>query len=267
VRRAEEQLKVSIARLHAGSATRSDSLRSLVTLGTARLNLIKSQADLITAEAKLARLIGEAGRVHAADDPAFYRVLPAIDSAALQREVTERSPQVQSALATAAAAQAALRASRAAYWPTLTLSGNTAWDGTRRNDYSLLNQRQISLTLRWDLFDGFGRELAITQESANLDLAEVRAADTKHTVRAELTGQLAALEAARTAIEITHTSVAAAEEDLRVQQERYRLGASTIVDLLTSQEALTQAQVDVVIARFDYLRASAGLAALIGRPL
>src|SRR5947207_1527692 len=38
VRRAEEQLKVSVNKLHAGSATRSDSLRSLVTLGTAQLN-------------------------------------------------------------------------------------------------------------------------------------------------------------------------------------------------------------------------------------
>ena len=61
VRRAEEQLKVSVAKLHAGSATRSDSLRSLVTLGTARLDLIQSQTDLATAEAGLARLIGESG--------------------------------------------------------------------------------------------------------------------------------------------------------------------------------------------------------------
>ena len=52
-----------------------------------------------------------------------------------------------------------------------------------------------------------------------------------------------------------------------MQQERYRLGASTIVDVLTSQEALNQAEVDVVIARFDYLRAKAQLEALIGRNL
>ena len=45
--------------------------------------------------------------------------------------------------------------------------------------------------------------------------------------------------------------------DMRVQQQRYRLGVSTIVDLLTSQEALNQAEVDVVNARFDYLRAKA----------
>ena len=86
-------------------------------------------------------------------------------------------------------------------------------------------------------------------------------------MQAELTARLAELDAARTRTEITQTSVAAATEDLRVQQERYRLGVSTIVDLLTSQEALNQAEVDVVNARFDYLRAKAQIEALIGRTL
>jgi outer membrane protein len=49
VRRAEEQLKVSVARLKAGSATRSDSLRSRVTLGNAQLQLIQAQTALATA--------------------------------------------------------------------------------------------------------------------------------------------------------------------------------------------------------------------------
>ena len=48
-----------------------------------------------------------------------------------------------------------------------------------------------------------------------------------------------------------------------MEQERYRLGVSTIVDLLTSQEALNQAEVDVVNARFDYLRAKAQIEALM----
>jgi outer membrane protein TolC len=39
------------------------------------------------------------------------------------------------------------------------------------------------------------------------------------------------------------------------------------VDVLTSQEALNQAEVDVVNARFDYLRSKAQLEALIGRTL
>ena len=267
VKRAEEQLKVSVAKLRAGSATRSDSLRSLVTLGTTRLDLIQSQTDLATAEAGLARLIGERGRVHATDDSAFYQVVPTLDTAAIRAEAESRSPKVQEATANAAAARADLRASRSAYWPSLNLSASTAWNGSRSTDYNFFNQRQVSLGLRWTLFNGFERELTITQRSAALDLADANATDAQRQLDSELTSQLAALDAARTKIDITQTSVSAATEDLRVVQERYRLGVATIVDVLTSQEALNQAEVDVVVARFDYLRAKAQLEALIGRTL
>ena len=267
VRRAEEQLKTSIAKLRAGSATRSDSLRSLVTLGNTRLDQLTTQTDLAAAEANLARLIGETGRIRAVDDSAFYQVLPALDTQALRVEAESKSPRVQSAVANASAAGANVRASRSSYWPSLTLSANTGWNGSRVNDYDLLNQRQVSLALRWNIFDRFDRELTIVQREADLDVAQASAADARRAVQADLELRLAELDAARARIEITRTSVVAATEDLRVQQERYRLGASTIVDVLTSQEALNQAEVDVVNARFDYLRAKAELEALIGRNL
>jgi outer membrane protein len=267
VRRAEQQLKVSVAKLRTGSATRSDSLRSLVTLGNARLDQLTTQTDLAAAEANLARLIGQAGRVRAADDSAFYAILPGLDTQALRIEAESKSPRVQSAMAEAAAARATVSAARSAYWPTLALSGTTNWSGSQSNDYTLLNQRQLSLGLRWNLFDRFDRELSIVQREADRDVAEATAADARRGATADLELRLAELDAARARIEITRTSVVAATEDLRVQQERYRLGASTIVDVLTSQEALNQAEVDVVNARFDYLRAKAELEALIGRNL
>jgi outer membrane protein len=267
VRRAEEQLKVSVNKLRAGSATRSDTLRSRVTLGTANLDLTRARTDLVTAEAGLARLVGQTGRVQAADDSAFYQVEPVLDTAAIRAEVEAQSPLVRSTVAQADAARAGLSAARSGYWPSLNLSANTSWNASRTSDYDLLNQRQITLGLRWNLFDRFDRELSIAQQSANLDVADATAADARREVASALTAALAQLDAARTQIDITQTSVVAATEDLRVQQERYRLGASTIVDVLTSQEALNQAEVDVVVARFDYLRAKAQIEALIGRTL
>jgi outer membrane protein len=267
VRRAEEQLKVSVAKLHAGSATRSDSLRSLVTLGSTRLDLIQAQSDLATAEAGLARRIGEVGRVRAADDSSFHRVGPEIDSAAVRADAEANSPRIQSAVAGANAARANVKAARSAYWPSLTLAANTGWNASDAQDYTFFNQRQLSLRLSWSLFNGFDRELTIAQREASFDVAEATAADEHRAVEAELTQRLAELDAARSKIDITATSVTAATEDLRVQQERYRLGVATIVDVLTSQEALNQAEVDVVNARFDYLRAKAQLEALIGRTL
>ena len=84
---------------------------------------------------------------------------------------------------------------------------------------------------------------------------------------ASLTARLAELESARIQIDITATSLQAATEDLRVNQERYRVGAATIVDVLSSQEALSQAEVDVVQARYNYVVAKAQIEALIGRSL
>jgi outer membrane protein len=267
VRRAEEQLKVSVNKLQAGSATRSDTLRSRVTLGSANLDLIQAGTALATAEAELARLVGQTGRLQAADDSAFYQVIAPLDTVAIRTEAEAQSPVVRSTVAEADAARAGLSAAKSAYWPSLTLGGSTSWNATGANDYDLLNQRQLTLGLRWNVFDRFDRELSIAQQSADLDVADATAADARREVASQLTAALAQLDAARSQIDISQTSVVAATEDLRVQQERYRLGASTIVDVLSSQEALNQAEVDVVVARFTYLRAKAQIEALIGRTL
>ena len=267
VRRAEEQLKISINKLAAGSATRSDSLRSRVTLGNAQLQLVQAEASLATAEANLARLIGQTGRVRAEDDSVFYQTALALDSAAVRAEAASASPQLQAAQASAQASGASLRAAKSVYWPTLTLSGNYGFNGSRSNDYNLYGNRSASLSLSWPIFNRFVREQNIETQANAARLADAQAAETARLVSANLTTQLAQLGAARTRIGITQTSVVAAQEDLRVQEERYRLGASTIVDVLTSQEALNQAEVDAVNARFDYLRAKAQIEAIIGRSL
>lgn len=266
LRRAEEQLKVSIARLQAGSATRSDSLRSTVQLGNARLQLIQARAALAAAEAQLARLVGETGRVRAADDSAFYTMV-AVDTAAVRAEAVALSPQVRAAEASAAAADAQAAVARSGYWPTASLTANTGWNGSNSSDYDLFNNRSLSLGVSWNLFDRFEREQSVTVQDNARVLAEAQADDARREVGAAVIAQLAQLAAAAEAIEIAQISLSAAQEDLRVQQERYRLGASTIVDVLTSQEALTQAEVDAVTTRFDYLAAKAQLEALIGRQL
>lgn len=267
VRRAEEQLKIAVAKLASGSATRSDSLRSLVTLGTARLQLVTAQSSQAQAEANLGRLIGVERRVAASDDSSFYQVLSQLDTSAIRVEAESRSPRVQSTLASRESARAALAASKSTYWPTVSLNGAYNYAGNNNNDFNLLNSRSVTLQLSWPIFNRFTRERNIVTQESNLDVAEANASDVRRQIQASLTTQVALLDAARLRIEITQISVRAAEEDLRVQQERYRLGAATIVELLTSQETLAQAEVDAVNARFDYLRAKAQIEALIGRPL
>lgn len=267
VRRAEEQLNLATAKLRVGSATRSDSLRSVVNLGNARLALVSSQSDVAGRQAALGRTLGLDGRVAAADDSVYYSFTIGVDTAALQQEAQSRSPQVQAAEANAEAARATLKASRATYFPSLALSGSANWNGTNSRDYQLFGQRSLSLGLSWPIFNRFQREQTIATRLSSLDVAEANAQDARRQIQASLTTQTAALEAARVRIDITGASVQAATEDLRVVNERYRVGAATILDILNSQEALAQAEVDAITARFDYLKAKAQIEALIGRRL
>ncbi len=275
VRRAEEQLRASIARLRAGAAIRSDSLRSLVTLGNARVQLLNAQTQLATAEANLGRLVGSDQPVAAVDDSAFYRIVADLDSTGLRIEALNRAPQVRSAEATARSARAAIGVARAGYYPTLALSASGSVSGSQQaialgdpqTEFKFRQQRQAALTVTWPIFNRFTREQNISNQLATADNAEATAGETRRLVLANLTTRLAELDAARVRTGIAQTSLAAATEDLRVQQERYRLGVATIVDVVTSQESLAQAEVDAVTVRFDHLRAKAQIQALIGRQL
>ncbi len=267
VRRAQQQLQISVEKLRAGSATRSDSLRSTVDYGTARINLLQAQANLATAQANLGRQIGADAPVRAIPDSALP---PLPDTTALRGISLERTPQVEETDALARAAGAQLTAARVQYLPNLTVTYNDnqnsldpPWQGIGAYKETF-NWR---FTVSWNLFNGFTRERDQVTAAVARDQAKAKAADMRRQVSAQLTQQLAAMATTYQQIEIAQANVAAATEDLRVQNERYRVGAATILDLLTSQTALTQAEQNLVQARFDYLLARAQVEALVGREL
>jgi outer membrane protein TolC len=264
-RRTQQELDVAVEKLHAGSATRSDSLRAAVDFGNARIALLQAQANLATAQANLGRQIGVDQAVRAIPDSVLP---PPPDTAALSATVLETAPQVLQADAQARAGRAGVWSSRSQYFPTLGLSYNANRRDTLFASAAVANpSHSWQFSLQWTVFNGFQREQNQVGARVARDIAESQAADTRRLVRAQLTQELAVLHTAFEQIDIAAVNVAAAQEDLRVQQERYRVGASTILDLLTSEGNLTQAQTNLVQARFNYYIARAQLEALVGRTL
>jgi outer membrane protein len=99
------------------------------------------------------------------------------------------------------------------------------------------------------------------------DLAEATLRDARLGARQTLAQQLGAVRTAQQRILIQQATVDAALEDLRVQQQRYALGASTLLDVLTSQSTLDTARSALIQARLDVRVARAQLEALVGRDL
>ncbi len=289
----DQQLKLTTEKLRLGATTRSDSLTASVSYGNALVQLIQAKANALTAQASLARAIGSPGMVAAVPDTTLEIRLAALDTAALRSDAEAHAPSVVQAQAGVTAAQASLAANRAQYYPTLSLGARQTWNGaqlplaqaqlrenivtdpidpTKQDTVYVRGPRytgswSVSLSLSVPIFNGFQREASIVNADANYQSSQAKLRDARLALDASLTQDITTLEAAAAQIDVSRTSVASAQESLRMQQERYRLGASTIVDLLTAETALNQAQTTLVQSRYNYLIARAQLEALVGHTL
>jgi outer membrane protein len=267
---ATQQLNASSARVKAGAATVSDSLRSVIQLGNAQLALSTAENSINVANATLTRLIGTGVPVTAADrDPRDAMAL-ALDSAQLAA-LAAKGPAVEQAEANLSAAKAAARAAKAPYLPTLSSSFNYSGNGNDQH-FRVLDDRyaysnSVRVGLSYPIFNQLQREEGVVRASIATENAEATLRDAKLSADQQLAQYLGALRTAQQRASIQEATVAAAQEDLRVQQQRYTLGASTLLDLLTSQTTLTQAQSALIQARYDARVAKAQLEALVGRAL
>lgn len=270
LRSAEEQLRLTAERLRLGATTRSDSLRARVEYGQAQLALIQAQNDLRDAQANLGRAIQVEGLATPVYDSTLETRVTNLDTAVLRQEARAAAPTVREAETALAAARAQVGVARSYYMPTISATGRYYWSGTGdawAGNSSLTPSWSVGFSLSYPLFDRFTRETRSANASADVETGEARLRDARLALDASLTQAFAALEAAAARIDIARVSVQAAEEDLRLQRERYRLGAVTIIEVLASQGNLDQAQVDLVQARYDYLVARAQIEALVGRSL
>jgi outer membrane protein len=272
---AEQQLKASTARLAAGVATKSDSLRSAILVGNARLAVLTAENDLRVATASLTRVAGSTTPITASPDDTLDTplTLPTDEELAM---LANDGPAVRLALSNVAVARAAKRSQKSTYLPTLTMSYNYAFSqnaaGFVGRNMLLVggnnaSRQTMNFNIAYQLYNGFSRETQTVQADVALTNAEAQLRDVQLAARQNLTSFVRSLQNAQARVQVQLAAVAASEEDLRVQQQRYGLGASTLLDLLTSQTQLNQARQALIQARLDGRIARAQLSSLVGREL
>ena len=267
IRRAEESLTAADRRLQVGTATRSDVLRSRLELNDARQAELTERTAWTVATYTLGRVTGVDDRVGAAlAEPVVVRPL-ALSEDELRRIVESTSPAVITAQAEVRSAEAGVDVARASYFPTLRASSNLNWFNDQFSFDQGSSSWNMGLSVSLPVFNGFQRETAVTRARISENVARFQLRDARRAARVDFERLLGALRLAQERVTLTAEAVEVAREDLRVQDERYRLGASTILDLITSQLNLAQAETDEIAARYDYQIARAELEALVGRDL
>lgn len=267
--RAEQGMSYAQHRHDAGVATRSDELRARLELSQARQQLAANVGTLRTSRYALGRVVGADGPVDAQPIDSLAPHPLALGDSAILALVVESAPVVRAAAAADRAADAAVRAAKARYAPTVQLGG--AYRVVGQPEVTVPGARDpvwaLRLGLSYPLFDGFQREEAVTRARVSNDASAAALRDVRRAARVDAEGALEALRVAETRIALAREGVQVATEDLRVVQVRYQNGAAGILDLITSQTNLSTAESALVDARFDYAVARAELSALAGRAL
>ncbi len=266
----DQQLKAAVARYHAGTVTRSDSLRADIQLRSARISLLEAENAIRNAEAGLTRITGSMEPVTAVETEPHAPGALVLGEEEM-RTLAETGPLVQTAQKSLEASQAGLKAAWTTYLPTVNASYSRGASGVRddfgigADPLSYAGSLRFSLSL--PIFNQFSREQQITGARVALANAEASLRDARLAASESFTTAYGAMLSADERAESMAASVAAAEEDLRVQQRRYELGGSTLLDLLASQGQLDNARLDLIRARYDQRITRAQLEALLGRNL
>ncbi len=266
VSRAKQQLKIARARVLAGAAVQTDTLRLLLELNRARVELLRDKAALKIARVQLGRRVGLASQIDAVPvsaDPAPPLPISEEDAA---EEAVLNSPRALAARAAEKAAQAAVGVARGGYFPAVDVFAQwTAFDETF---FPVATQRAFyGVRVSLPIWDRGQRELKNQRARTERNVARAVRSDTELEVRLDAIRAYEAYNTARAAAEIEREAVTVAHENLRVQSERYRTGATTILDLLTSQVEVSEVEAGLVTARQVERLALAGLEALLGRRL
>lgn len=265
---AQEQLRKTQSLFELGSASRSDLLKAQVQVGQAQLALITAEKSVGTARVALCYMLGiEVGTAIEVVDPVpeeGEQETPQFDIG----EAVSRRPDVRAAEESVVAARRSLLASKAARWPDVnfSLSYGRSEDsfGEIFEDVADNHTRSMSVSLSLPIFNGFGTKASIASSKSALRTYQLALRDARMWAEYEIeTERLSVLEQ-RQRVGVAEKAVAQADEDLRISEERFRLRAASMLELIDARVAYSQARADLVEARYDYEIAKAALRLALG---
>jgi outer membrane protein TolC len=268
----EAQLANTVARVTNGTGLYTDSMSGRISVTAARIAVLSASNSLRQANATLTRTVGSDTPVEAnpADTAGFKFAV--LDSAALSALV-DSGPAMQQSLASVATSEYSVKSAKFAYLPKLngfsfSRSGSgTGAFGFDDSPFKYSSSQWMNFGISLQLWDNFSRENSMVSANISLDNARASLHDQKLAQQLSFLQLLGQLRTTEEQIKLQQSSIAYAEVILRNVQQRYNLGLSLQLEVLTAQNSLQSAKQTLISQRATYRNAKAQLEALIGRDL
>jgi outer membrane protein len=187
--------------------------------------------------------------------------------AAIDRVIDTR-PDIIAARATVESSQASVDVVRSALLPSL---GAFAAVGGSATDYPTIQSLQpqnafsAGLSLSVPLFDKMQNRLRVDEEEVVVEQNQVHLTQLEQQLRSDVAKAINNVHFTEQGLDASERSVVAAEETMRLADEKLRVGAGTQIDVVVAESQLVTARTNRINAVFSYVLAQKQLDYTLGR--
>ena len=264
----EAQLGVSQAFYEEGIIAKNDLLQTQVQMAQARQDLIRATNGVALAKSRfntlLRRGIDEETRIK---DILDYEPVTLELSSALERAEVNR-PEIKEVSLSVLSAEKRVQLSKSGYYPSVTLIGNYK----RETDDWVLEAVSgedpdiwtITVQGEWTFWEWGKTKHEVAAARARLAKARHLLNEVKDNIQLDVKNAYLSLREAEKNIQVAKTAVVQAEENFRMNEERYKQQVATATDVLNAQTLLTQARTNYFNALSDHNIAWARLERAMG---
>jgi NodT family efflux transporter outer membrane factor (OMF) lipoprotein len=237
----ERSLELTRNRYKAGVVARVDVVQAEVQWKSAQAQLVDLGVDRAQLEHAIALLVGEAPANFSLERKPLALAMPEVPLV-LPSTLLERRPDIAAAERSMAAANARIGVAKAAYYPTLSLSGAGGQRATDLSDLFLAPSRFWSLgaNLAATIFDGGARAAATEEARAAYDEQAALYRQTVLTGFQEVEDNLAALRILGEEARVQDEVVQGARTNVELTMNQYRAGVVSYLNVILAQATLLQ---------------------------
>lgn len=262
---AEEALRVAKANYEAGTVPHFDVLRAEVNLANVRQSLLTVQNAYEMAKSALLTSMG----IDPTTPVELVEEIPADSFPLLSlEEYVNKALQNRKELGILKLgidlAQTNLILTKRENYPDLLVGFYYNWQRPTTSFSPRETSWNAVLSLSFTPFDSGLNKAKQEGAKATIDTLKANLAQLEDTVKLEVKNSYKNLENSRAKLEVAEKVLEQAREAYRLAEARYQAGVSTQVELLDTQSALTQAEVNYVNALFDFHIAKINLDKAIG---
>lgn len=259
VRSAEADLNRAEAVRGAGMATDADVLSIRVHLAAVREQQIRRKADLEVADAALNEALGlPLSEAHTLSTPLTAVSIQEAPVENYEKESLAARPELRQARLATGLAENQGATARAALLPQVSARVGFEADCQRFATRGGANWL-ASVSLRWNLFNGFSDKARIEEAAYGLQRARALEHQASAQIRLQVRRAYADFQSANQRIDVASAAVSMAEESLRITKNRYDNGLSNVTDLLRTETALLEARTRRLAAVYDQRLAAVNL--------